>query len=431
MTAQETLAGCEDVAVGLYGPVTPAGRTLIDRLSGYLPRIRAGAAEHDRAGTFPAETFDLFRKDGLMGATVPAELGGLGVDRLYDVACALVHVAGADASTALALHMQLSRGITLSYEWRHGDPRARALAERLLRLMVAGDAVVCSGIKDHPSAVTKLSPDGAGGWVLSGRKMLVSMGPIGTHFVINAHTDVPGEPPRLVAPVVTRDTPGFTVLDNWDGLGMRASGTVDIVFADCPIPADEVLVRDLVGARNDAVLAGQAVSSVAMLGIYVGIAQAAYDLAVAALGRRSQPPPAAARTLIAELDARLYAMRATAGAAATTADALNGDASRDPQRRGRQMMRPFQCAKLVINQLAPAVVNDCLTLIGGAGFSAGHPIARLYRDVRAGAFMNPYTYADAVDFLSAQVLGIDRDNNYMSTWARDSALDSTSNSTSR
>ncbi len=247
--------------------------------------------------------------------------------------------------------------------------------------------------------------------------MLVSMGPIGTHFVINATTDGTDEPPRLASPVVTRDNPGLTVLDNWDGLGMRASGTVDIVFDRCPIPADDVLMRDQVGAQNDAVLAGQTVSSIAMLGAYVGAAQAAYDVTLAALARRSETLQAAGRTLLAEIDSRLYALRAAVGVALTTADVLSADMSMDRAERGRQMMRSFQCAKLAVNQVAPAIVNDCLTLIGGASYTAAHPLARLYRDVRAGAFMNPYTYVDAVDFLSAQALGIDRDNNYMSAWA--------------
>ncbi|QKW37566.1 acyl-CoA/acyl-ACP dehydrogenase [Actinomadura sp. NAK00032] len=404
-------------AAALEEPVTAPGRALLDRLAEHLPRIRAAAAGNDREGAFPVDTFDAFRKTGLMGATVPARLGGLGVDRLYDAAVALLEVAKADASTALALHMQFSRGLTLGFEWRHGDRRAAALAERLLRLMAAGEAVVCSGIRDHHSVVTTLSPDGSGGWLLSGRKTLVSMGPIGTHFVINAQTDVPGEPPRLVSPVVTRGTRGLAVLDNWDGLGMRASGTVDVVFDDCPVPAGDVLVRDPVGARNDAVLAGQTVSSVAMLGIYAGVAQAARDSTVAAVGRRSAAPGGATRTLLAEIDARLYALRAAAGAALATADGAGADLDGDRSERGRRMMRSFQCAKMLVNQLAPMVVSDCLTLVGGAAYTASHELGRLYRDVRAGGFMQPYTYVDGVDFLSAQALGIDRDNNYMSTWA--------------
>jgi alkylation response protein AidB-like acyl-CoA dehydrogenase len=401
----------------LDAPVTPAGRALLDLLAGLMPAIRARAGQNDREGAFPVEVFDRFRTDGVMGGTVPRELGGLGVSRLHDVAAALLAVAEADASTALALHAQFSRGLTLSYEWRHGRPQARKLAERLLPMMASGEAVMAGGEKDHPSAVTILSPGRSGGWLLSGRKTLVTIAPIATHFFVIAQARVPGEPVRLAAPVLARGTPGLTVLDNWDGLGMRASGTTDIVLDNCYIPRGDVLIRDVVGTRDDTALAGQTVSSSTMLGIYAGIAQAARDTTIAALSGRSAPPPAGTRTLVAEIDARLYALRATAGSALIAADAAAADLSQDPAERGRRMMRPYQCAKLIVNQLAPAIVNDCLTLTGGAAYLAAHPLARLYRDVRAGGFMHPYTYIDAVDFLSGQALDLDQDNNYMSVRA--------------
>lgn len=398
----------------LNAPMTPQGCALLDLLAGLMPQIRAGAEQNDRDGTFPVDVFDRFRKDGVMGGTVPGELGGIGVSRLHDVAVALLAVAEADASTALALHAQFSRGLTLSYEWRHGSPQARKLAGRLLPMMAAGEAVMAGGEKDHPSAVTTLSPGPSGGWLLSGRKTLVTIAPIATHFFVIAQTRVPGEPVRLVAPVLVRGTPGLTVLDNWDGLGMRASGTTDIVLDDCYVPGGDVLIRDVIGARDDRALAGQTVSSITMLGIYAGIAQAARDATIAALSGRSAQPQAGTRTLVAEIDARLYALRATAGSALMTADAAAADLSQDPAERGRRMMLPYQCAKLIVNQLAPAIVSDCLTLIGGASYLAAHPLARLYRDVRAGGFMHPYAYVDGVDFLSGQALGLAQDNNYMS-----------------
>ena len=401
----------------LNEPLTPQGRALLDRLAGLMPVIRDGAEKNDRDGTFPVEVFDRFRADGVMGGTVPAELGGIGVGSLYDVAAALLAVAEGDASTALALHAQFSRGLTLSYEWRHGRPEARKLAGRLLPMMASGEAVMAGGEKDHPSAVTTLSPGRSGGWLLSGRKTLVTIAPIATHFFVIARTRVPGEPARLVAPVLEKDTPGLTVLDNWDGLGMRASGTTDVVLDDCYIPGEDVLIRDVVGTRDDTALAGQTVSSGTMLGIYVGVAQAARDVTMAALRRRSAEPPAGTRALVAEIEARLYALRATAGSALMAADAASDDLSQDPGERGRRMMVPYQSAKLIVNQLAPAIVNDCLTLIGGAAYLAAHPLARLYRDVRAGGFMHPFTYVDAVDFLSGQALGLDQDNNYMSVRA--------------
>lgn len=392
-------------------PATPEGLALLDLLDKHLPRVRAEAHDNDRRGVFPAETFAEFGRDGIMGGTVPRELGGIGVGRLRDVAVVLSRVAEADASTALALHAQYSRGLTFSYEWRHGRPHAKTLAERVLRLMAAGDPV-CGGVR----GVATLSPDGNGAWLLSGRTTMVTMAPIAKHIIVLAQTRDDGGPPKLAAPLLAPGTPGLTVLDNWDGLGMRASGTVDILFEDAPVQAKNVLIRGPAGARGDASLAGQTVSSITMLGIYIGIAQAARDVTVGALSRATDPP-AVVRTLVAEIDARLYTLRAALEAALDNADAISADPAQDPAERGRRMMLPFQYAKLMINKMAPDIVDDCLTLVGGAGYSGGHPLSRLYRDVRAGGFMQPYNYVDGVDFLSAQALGLQHENDYMSVRA--------------
>ncbi|MDH2428954.1 acyl-CoA/acyl-ACP dehydrogenase [Sphaerisporangium sp. TRM90804] len=379
-----------------------------------VARIREGAADHDRFGEFPAESFERFLDNRVMAGTVPEELGGMGVSCLSDVATVLAAVAEADASTALALHVQFSRGLTLNYEWRHGSPPVRALAERLLRGMASDRLVICGAAKDHHTAVTRLTPDGRGGWLLSGRKTLVTLAPIATHFLVHTQKIVEDEPVTLAATVLGRDTPGLSVLPGWEGLGMRASGTCEIVFDNCPVAEEDVLERGVIGETRDSALAGQTVSSITMLGIYAGVARAARDLAIGAAARRSSAPPAAVRGLVSDIEANLYTLRATAAAALANADALNDDLTGDLDERGRSMMVPFQCAKLAVNRLALAVVNDCLTVVGGAAYGAAHPLSRLYRDVRAGWFMQPYTYIDAVDFLSGQALGIDRDNNYLS-----------------
>ncbi|MEU4836471.1 acyl-CoA dehydrogenase family protein [Streptosporangium sp. NPDC023615] len=399
----------EDAAMHgeLLEPITPEGRELLRLIETHRPAIAEAAPGNDRNGTFPREVFEGLRKDGVLGATVPSVLGGLGVDRLHDVSLALLKVAEADASTALALHMQLSRALTLTYEWRTGPAHARALAERLLRGMGSGESVVPTGVKDIPRdrRPTTLTPADDGGWLLSGGKTLVSLAPIATDFAVYAQTRVPGERPLSAMAVLTRDTPGLTVLDNWDGLGMRASGTVDILFEDCRIAPEDVVLRGPAGEQDLAMLAGQTVSSVTMLGIYTGIAQSAREIAVSAILRKGTADAAAARTLVAGMDARLFTMRAAVAAALATSDRLSYDDTSDPQKRGPAMMTPFQCAKMMVNQMAPSIVFDAQTLIGGASFVASHPLARLYRDVRAGGFMQPYTFVDAVDYLSAQALG--------------------------
>ncbi|MGW4461157.1 acyl-CoA dehydrogenase family protein [Micromonospora sp. NPDC004704] len=415
----------------LRSPLTAEGRVLLDLAAPYVPQIRAEAEENDRLAAFPVETFAAFAKNGLMGATVPTELGGLGVTRLHDVATALATVAEADASTALAWHVQLSRGLTLTWEWRNGTPPVRVMAEQLLRSMASGRAAVCGAVKDHHSAVTTLTRDGSGRWSLSGRKTLVSMTPIATHFFVHAQTRVDGEPPMLTVAMLPRDTPGLTVLTDWNGLGMRASGTADIAFDNCPVSDDDVLPRRSLGGRNDAVLAGQTVSSITMLGIYTGISQAARDIAVARCAGGSGQPPAAAATLLAEIDARLFALRATAGTALTDADTASADHSGDPAERGRRMMTPFQYAKMIVNKMSLGIVNDSLTIVGGMAYSAAHPLARLVRDVRAGWFMQPYTYPDGVNYLTAQALRLRRDNDYVSARAVPAPVGNTEDAPSR
>ncbi|BDM71241.1 acyl-CoA dehydrogenase [Streptomyces nigrescens] len=377
---------------------------MLSLIGNHLAAIRECARENDRAGAFPFDVFTGFRKDGVLGATVPRELGGLGVTSLYDVCLALLTVAEADASTALALHMQLSRGLTLTYEWQHGDAARQQLAERLLRGMGSGAAVVCTTVKDAGAGPpTSLTPDPVGGWRLTGRKTLASMAPIATHFVVSARTEEPGRPPAQAAAVVSGQTAGLTVLDNWDGLGMRASGSVDIVLEDCHVPEGDVFLRGAVDAHDDAQLAGRTVSSVTMLGIYTGIAQAARDYTVSTLARRGRTP-AGAKALVAETEARLYALRTTVGAALGTADYLSYEYAGDPAVRGRRMMFAFQRAKLMVNKLAPDIVADCLTVIGGASYAGANPLSRLYRDVRAGSFMHPFTYPDAVEYLSTEAV---------------------------
>lgn len=388
---------------GLREPLTAEGRHVLALLCPHLPALQAESADNDRTATFPVHLIERMRDDGILGATVPLEHGGLGLWCMHDIALVLGEVAKADAGVALTLHMQFSRGLTLNYEWQHGSASARALAEGLLERMGAGEAVVCGAVKDA-GTVTALTPAGPGTYSLTGRKTLVSMAGMATHFVVSSQVHVDGRPVMMAAPVVARQCPGLRVLNNWDGMGMRSSGSVDIVFDGCPVREEHVLPRGLLGERNDAALAGQTVSSITMLGIYVGLAEAARAIAVETLRRKGRVR-AAARTVIARIDARLYALQATVTAALVNADRLSGDLSGDLGERGRSMMTPFQYAKMMVNRLAVDIVDDCLVIVGGAAYSGSHPLSRLYRDVRAGGFMHPFNFIDGVDYLSDQALG--------------------------
>jgi alkylation response protein AidB-like acyl-CoA dehydrogenase len=380
--------------IGLL-PRTKAGRELSTRIEPVLELLRTGAAEHDREASFPNAAFDEFAASGVLGATVPVECGGLGVEDLFDVAVCLSTVATADAGAALALHMQLSRGITVTHDWRRTGSK---IWGGLLAAMATGNALVSGAVaepgRDYEHVATEVSPNSTGSWTLTGHKTFATLSTAATHFVVRARTpDSAREGARFATALVERATDGLTVAGVWDALGMRSSGSADVTFQNCPVESDRLWIRERWGVASEPALVGRAVSSAAMLGIYLGIAERAVELTRKAVGRRRSTTGTGA--LLADTAARLHALRAVTG---YTVDAVG---------RGTAttvapvvIMRTFQAGKLFVNEQACLIVDRCMSLVGGAAYTGSHELARLYRDVRAGGFMQPHSPPDALTFLA-------------------------------
>ena len=71
-----------------------------------------------------------------------------------------------------------------------------------------------------------------------------------------------------------------------------------------------------------------------------------------------------------------------------------------------QLMKDYQCAKWVVNRGAIDIVDKAMDLVGGGGFMNSHPLARLYRDVRAGPFMQPHSPTELRGYVGQVALGL-------------------------
>ncbi|MGW1059913.1 acyl-CoA dehydrogenase family protein [Micromonospora rubida] len=394
-------------------PRTAAGEKATRLAEDAATALAERAHEHDRTASFPADNLTDLVNSGLLGACVPEELGGLGVDTMHDLTVVINRLGRADAGTAIAVHMQLAREWYFAQRWKRAQgPAERDSLATSLRNMADGTAITCGATSeagtDHDHVLAEATPV-EGGYLLNGTKIFVTMSAAATDFYIRLRVATPDGYVTASAHV-PRSTPGLTVVAGWDAVGMRTSGSNDVVLQDVFVPTEAVSTRGPWGVWNVSALQGRTVSNIALQGAYLGCAEAARDLAVARAGRTvrgGRSGPAGLVHTVGELEMKLGTARATLQSALMVVDeALAGPSDTVPAADALEMMVAFQCAKTVVTSTAIEIVNAAMNLIGGGSYLSTHPLSRIYRDVRAGPFMQPYAPLEALDFIGSATLGL-------------------------
>jgi alkylation response protein AidB-like acyl-CoA dehydrogenase len=404
-------------------PSTASGSRFITLAEQHAADFATRADQHDREGSFPFENIEAMQRSGVMAACVPAELGGMGVDSLHDAILGINRLGRGDGSTAIATAMHVLYTWVLTRSWRAATAAGDApLAERTassLRQIAAGQMVQCSPQSEpgtdmlHPFVeATKVEA----GWHLNGRKLFGTLSPAASHMMIICRVRDAQEGFRRAIASVASGSAGIEIKNNWDALGMRASGSHDIVFQDCFVPETALREDGSWGEWTEGSLSGQMAFNMALVAAFLGIAEAAQHLAVLTVTRRrrgensrSVAERPAIRYLIAEIEIDLAAARAMLGRTATMADAFFSQhpAGRVPLGELHELMKDFQCTKWFVNRKAIEIVDRALTASGGAGYLNSNPLSRLYRDVRAGPFMQLFSPNEAFEYIGKVALGID------------------------
>ena len=208
---------------------------------------------------------------------------------------------------------------------------------------------------------------------------------------------------------IPAETPGVTIHDDWDALGMRASGSGSVSFDDVRLPAEALGGGFPVGRAED-YMVRNLVAGALHAAASLGIAEAAHGVAVDGLAARiaaAGAPPPRTQILAAESAIELSAIRAVLQRAGALIDEhhLSGAAWADDGDGPAALFAEVQAAKTFVNEAAVRVVDRALALSGGAGYMAAHPLSRAYRDVRAGAFMHPLGANRAYELIGEVALG--------------------------
>jgi alkylation response protein AidB-like acyl-CoA dehydrogenase len=391
---------------------TAAGDRLVAIAGELATQLAAQAAEHDRHGTYPFEAIDALKAAGYFAAPVPVELGGLGVSSAHDLVVASSRLARGDASVAIGVNMHLVA--VLNMERRRqvavaacAERRARAFASSLEQ--IARDGVVLAAAISEPGQdLTRPSTRATRtetGWRIDGRKMFCTMSPAATDlYVAVSYADEEGTE-RYAYAMVATDAPGVVVHDDWDALGMRASGSNSVSLHGVELPESGVRggfrAGDPLPYMERNLVAGLFHAAASL-----GIAESADATARHGIAGRINGD-ARPRMQIAENAIDLAAAR---GALARAAALIDDHRAAHPASDGAPedvaaLFAESQAAKAFVNEAAARVVERALALSGGAGYVNGSPLARAYRDVKAGSFMHPLGANRAYDYLGRVAVG--------------------------
>jgi len=371
-----TVLSAPSAAAGVDFSLSAEQELLVEQVRRFAEeRIRPGVARRDREHRFPAEVIAEMAELGLLGMLVEEAYGGAGADSLT-YALAVEEVARVCPSTAVT--MSVTNSVCCWPISRFGSDRLKRAA---LPGLAAGGQLGGFGLtepgsgSDAGSLRTRAVRDGDS-WVLSGEKAWITNAGFASWYVVFASTDPPAGKRGLSAFVVPADAPGFAVGEPEEKLGLRASRTAPLVFADCRIPAGNLLGEEGQGFRI--ALATLDHSRLGIAAQAVGIHRRALELAVAYARDRVQfgAPIAehqAIRFKLAQMSTELAAARAL-----TYAAALVSDQPGQAERAGRLAAQ----AKLYASEAANRACAESLQIHGGNGFHQDYEISRLYRDVR-------------------------------------------------
>ncbi len=330
------------------------------------------AAERDLTGEFPAENLKKMGALGLLGMNAPVEFNGAGVDTV-SYCLALQEIAYACASTAVIMSVHNSVACGPINLFGSDYLRDKYLKKLATGEMLGSFALTEPGAGSDPvSQKTKAVRDGDS-YVINGTKMFITTGKNSHVTVVTAYTDMEKKHRGISAFVVEKGTPGFSVGKEEKKMGLRASDTVELIFEDCRIPAENLL-----GQEGDGFMIAMTSLDGGRIGISsqsLGVAQACLDAAVGYAKERVQFGKTISnfqglRWMIADMATQIEAARLLT---------FNAAAMRD---RGENYTAAASMAKVFASEMANRTAYQALQIHGGYGYIQDFPVERYYRDAR-------------------------------------------------
>lgn len=349
-------------------------------LNALTVEFAAGAAALDSGPEFPHDNLARLRRAGLLSLTVPRSLGGHEAT-LAQTLKVVRAIARGEPSTALIFVMQCLYHLRLQ-----ANPNWPAeLKERIARDAVEHGALINS-LRVEP----ELGSPSRGGlpatvgqrhgdhWLLSGRKLYSTGSPGLTWFAVWGRTDEAS--PRVGTWLVHRDTPGIRFGEPWNHLGMRATGSHEVIFENVRVPLDYAVDLQSPESASGMDPVTSIWMNVLLPAIYDGVARAARDWFVQWAASRI---PSGLKAPLSSLDS----FQQTAGRIDTLL--FNNRILLDAGAAGQVSAAGAPSIKYLVSRHAIEAVELALEASSNPGLSRNNPLERHYRDVLCARIHTP------------------------------------------
>jgi butyryl-CoA dehydrogenase len=334
--------------------------------------IRPRAADIDRERRFPTENVRACAAMNLLGVQVPPEHGGAGMDALsYCIVIEELSRACASTGVIVSVNNSLVCGPLL----RYGSPE---LKRRYLGPLARGERLGCFALTEpnagsDPASMETRAERQGDEWVLRGSKVFVTSGTAADVALVFARTDPAAGRRGISAFVVERDFSGYRLGREERKLGICASGSREITFDGCRVPADNLLGREGEGLKI--ALSTLDRGRVGIAAQAVGIAQAVLDEALRYSQERVQfgrpiSDFQAIQWMLADIATEVEAARLLLHRAAWA------------EERQDRFSREAAIAKLFASETAMRSALKGVQILGGYGYINDYPMERLFRDAK-------------------------------------------------
>jgi len=343
-------------------------------------RVAPGAGKRDEDGKFDWEMVELMRENGLYGIDFPEAYGGSGAG-LLALAITVEELSKVDAAAGLLVadHELGSLPILLAAD----EEQAR----RFLPKLAAGEHLAAFALTEPAagSDVARLrcraKKDGDS-YILNGTKNFITNGGVADIITVYAVTD-PEKPTHKNAGVfvVEKGTPGFSVGKKENKMGIRWSDTVELIFEDCRVPAENLLGKD--GEGFHVMMKTLDFSRPGVAAQALGIAAGAFEYAVGYAKERESFGKAIIEHQGIGFKLADMAMRTEAARQLLYKTcAVMQELPKDMSRLSPEVIRLSSMSKCLCGDVAMWVTTEAVQVLGGYGYVKEYPVERMMRDAK-------------------------------------------------